>query len=241
MAVLYQRGESMLLYQPMTGYRYNSDSIFLYDFISSFEPRGRMLDVGAGSGVVGLLVQRDNPRVILEAVEKQAAFVIYARKNAEVNHIPYLVHQTDFLDFEDDTGYNYIISNPPFYHDGAERSQDGMIHQARYNIHLPLEKFVKKVAALLSPQGHFIFCYDAQQFALICGALERVKLRVVDVQFVHSKRDRNAFLVMIHARKNSKSLMKTWPPLISFEGTGFSQKAQEIYSKARTHSIKCQL
>ena len=44
----------MLLYQPQEGYCYNSDSIFLYDFISSFNPRGRMLDVGAGCGVVGL-------------------------------------------------------------------------------------------------------------------------------------------------------------------------------------------
>lgn len=241
MALLYQRGESMLLYQPMTGYRYNSDSIFLYDFISSFEPRGRMLDVGAGSGVVGLLVQRDNPRVTLEAVEKQSAFVTYASKNAQVNKIPYTIHEMDFLDFEDEKGYDYVISNPPFYHDGAQRSGDGMIHQARYNVHLPLENFVKKVAQLLRPQGHFIFCYDAQQFSLLCAALAVVKLRVVDVQFVHSKIDRNAFLVLIHARKNSKSLMKTWPPLISFEGTNFSSKAQKIYQKARTHSIKCHL
>ena len=43
----------MLLYQPQSGYCYNSDSIYLYDFISSFNPRGRMLDVGAGCGVVG--------------------------------------------------------------------------------------------------------------------------------------------------------------------------------------------
>jgi hypothetical protein len=46
---------------------------------------------------------------------------------------------------------------------------------------------------------------------------------------------------MIHARKNSKSLMKTWPPFIAFEGDEFSAKAKEIYKKARTHSIKCQL
>ncbi len=39
-----------------------------------------MLDVGAGSGVVGLLVARDNPKVHLEAVEKQDAFVFLATK-----------------------------------------------------------------------------------------------------------------------------------------------------------------
>jgi len=230
----------MLLYQPEEGYCYNSDSLFLYDFVSTFKPRGRVLDVGAGSGIVGLLVARDNDKVNLEAVEKQEAFVFYARKNAAINKIPYKVHQTDFLDFNDEKGFEYIISNPPFYHEGASRSDNTMLHQARYNLHLPLEKFVAKVAKLLRPQGHFIFCYDSQQFGLICAALTAVKLRVIDVQFVHSKRDKNAFLVLVHARKNSKSLMKTWPPFISADEKGFSSKAQAIFDTARTHSIKCQ-
>jgi len=52
----------MLLYQPESGYCYNSDSIFLYDFIDSFKPKGRVLDVGAGCGVLGLLVARDNKK-----------------------------------------------------------------------------------------------------------------------------------------------------------------------------------
>jgi tRNA1(Val) A37 N6-methylase TrmN6 len=200
-----------------------------------------MLDVGAGSGVVGLLVARDNPIVHLEAVEKQDAFVFLATKNAEVNQIPYTLHQTDFLAFEDERGFDYIVSNPPFYHEGASRSDDEMIHTARYNIHLPIEDFVKKAAALLRPQGHFIFCYDAQQFGLLCAALDNAKLRVVDVQFVHSKRDRKASLVMVHARKNSKSLMKVWPPFFAFEGDAYSKEAAAIYSKARTHTLRCQI
>jgi len=77
----------MLLYQPESGYCYNSDSIFLYDFIDSFKPKGRVLDVGAGCGVLGLLVARDNKKVKLEAVEKQEPFIHYAQTNARVNKI----------------------------------------------------------------------------------------------------------------------------------------------------------
>lgn len=231
----------MLLYQPESGYCFNSDSVFLYDFISSFSPRGRMLDVGAGCGIVGLLVARDNPKVTLEAVEKQDAFARYATKNAEVNGIGYRMHQGDFLSFEDERGYEYIVSNPPFYHDGANRSSDDMRHGARYNLHLPPDAFFKKVSRLLRANGHFIFCYDPQQFALLCALLDAVKLRVVDVQFVHSRADRNASLVMVHARKNSKSLLKVWPPFVTFEDDEFSQQAKLVYAKARTHSIKCRL
>jgi len=231
----------MLFYQPDTGYRYNSDSLFLYDFISSFKPRGRMLDVGAGSGVVGLLVARDHPKVVLSAVEKQDVFTFLAQKNAEVNNIEYHLEQCDFLEFEDDKGFDYIVSNPPFYHEGASRSEDEVINTARYNVHLPLNDFVHKAAKLLRSQGHFIFCYDAQQFSLLCAALDNAKLRVVDVQFVHSKRDRKASIVLVHARKNSKSLMKVWPPFFAFEGDVYSPEAAAIYSKARTHTLRCQI
>lgn len=231
----------MILYQPESGYCYNSDSIFLYDFIDSFKPRGKMLDVGAGCGVVGLLVARDNPKVELEAVEKQDVFVEYAKTNARVNKIDYKMYETNFLELDEETKYDYIVSNPPFYHDGASRSDNEMLFNARYNINLPLRDFFKKVSRLLKPSSHFIFCYDASQFGLICAELDRVKLRVVDVQFVHPKIDKKASLVMLHVRNGSKSLMKVWQPLISFDGNDFSQKAQDIYKKASTQSIKCQM
>ncbi len=66
-------------------------------------------------------------------------------------------------------------------------------------------------------------------------------MRAVDVQFVHPKSDRAASLVMVHARNGSKSLMKVWEPFISFDGDEFSQKAKEIYAKAKAQSIKCQI
>ena len=231
----------MLLYQPESGYCYNSDSIFLYDFIDSFNPRGRVLDIGAGCGVVGLLVARDNPKVELEAVEKQEVFIEYATINARVNKIPYKMHKGDFLELDENNKFDYIISNPPFYHDGVSKSENKMLFNARYNINLPLKAFFKKVSRLLKPKAHFIFCYDASQFGLICAELDRVKLRVVDVQFVHPKIDRGASLVMLHVRNGSKSMMKVWSPFISFDNTEFSDKAQAIYKKASTQSIKCQM
>ncbi len=231
----------MLLYQPQDGYCYNSDSIFLYDFINSFKPSKKVLDVGAGCGIVGLLVARDNKKVELEAVEKQDVFVEYATINARVNKIEYKIHKKDFLELDEDVKYDYIISNPPFYHDGVTKSQNEMLLNARYNINLPLDKFFKKVSRLLNPRSHFIFCYDASQFGLICSELEKVKMRVEDVQFVHPKEDKVASLVMIHARNGSKSLMKIWPPFISFVADEFSQKAKYVYEKARTQSIKCQI
>lgn len=231
----------MQLYQPESGYCYNSDSVFLYDFISSFNPKGKVLDIGAGCGIVGLLVARDNSKVSLEAVEKQEIFINYAKHNARVNKIEYNLHEGDFLKIDFEDKYDYIISNPPFYPDGATKSDNEMLFNARYNVNLPLSDFFKKVSQILKPQSHFMFCYDASQFSLICAELDKVKMKVVDVQFIHPKINRGASLVMVHARNGSKSLMKVWEPFISFDGSEFTQKAQDIYTKASTQSIKCHL
>ena len=231
----------MILYQPESGYCYNSDSLFLYNFISSFNPHANLLDIGAGCGIVGLLVARDNPKVKLEAVEKQDIFIEYATHNARVNKIEYKLHKCDFLDLDISKKYEYIISNPPFYPNGAKKSENEILFNARYNINLPLSGFFKKVSQLLKPHSHFIFCYDASQFALICAELDKVKLRVVDVQFVHSKVDKGASLVLIHARNGSKALMKIREPLICFDGDRLTKVAKNIYDKASTQSIKCQL
>jgi len=231
----------MLLYQPESGYCYNSDSLFLYDFINEFKPKGRVLDVGAGCGIVGLLVARDNTKVEMEAVEKQPLLAQYAKRNALKNSIEYKLYEEDFLALDGVKKYDYIISNPPFYPDGVQKSQDKMLQIARYNTSLPIEAFFKKVSQLLNPHSHFIFCYDATQFGVVCEALSKVKMRVVDVRFVYPKVDRTASLVLIHARNGSKSLMRVWQPLIHFDGNNLTQEVQKIYADAKTESIKCQL
>jgi tRNA1(Val) A37 N6-methylase TrmN6 len=213
----------------------------LYDFINRFKPKGRVLDVGAGCGVVGLLVARDNKSVALEAVEKQEVFIHYAKTNARVNKIEYLLHECDFLEFECQEKYDFVVSNPPFYPEGVQKSENEMLFHARYNVNLPLDDFFKKVSQVLKPHSHFIFCYDATQFGNICVALDKVKMRAVDVQFVHPKIDRTASLVMVHARNGSRAQMQVLPPFISFDGNEQSLQAQDIYKKAKTQSIKCQI
>ncbi len=151
------------------------------------------------------------------------------------------MHQGDFLAYEDEKGFDVIISNPPFYHEGSSKSENEMRHTARYNTHLPLEQFFKKVSRLLRPRGHFVFCYDPQQFQSICAELMKVNLTIETVQFIHPKRERKASLVMVQARKNSKALTEVRAPFIAFDEDEISSAAHMIYKKARTHSIKCTL
>jgi len=231
----------MTLYQPESGYSYNSDSLFLYDFISRFNPKGELLDVGAGCGIVGLLLARDFTKVRLSAVEKQELFIKYAKKNALINEIEYRLFESNFLELEEENKYDFIVSNPPFYPDGVQKSEDAVLLNARYASNLPLDLFFKKVSKLLKPHSHFIFCYDPSSFGDICSAIVKVKMRICDVQFVHPKEEKKASLVMVHARNGSKSMMKILEPLIVMCDNEYTQITKNIFIKTDTKSIKCQL
>jgi len=90
----------MHLYQYENGYRYNSDSLLLYDFISSFSPKGNVLDVGSGSGILGLLVKRDFLHVELSQIDIQEANYILTCKNANHNKLDSKVICDDFSKYK---------------------------------------------------------------------------------------------------------------------------------------------
>jgi len=228
----------VFLYQPTTGYCYNSDSIFLYDFISDFKPKGKLLDVGCGVGIISLLLSRDF-HLNTSIIDKQESMLSYAKHNYYLNNLEVQSYLGDFLEVNLSKRYDYIISNPPFYDERVKQSENIHLNIARYAQHLPIDAFIKRVKSLLKPRGYFIFCYDAKQIDVLLFTLKTYKIMPEKIGFVHSKIDRESKLVIISARNNSKSMTKVLPPLIVFdENNTYTKKAQEAFDKANTYSIK---
>jgi len=228
----------LYLYQPTKGYAYNSDSIFLYDFIASFQPKGTLLDVGCGVGIVSLLLTRDF-NTLTTVIDKQELMLKYAQHNYALNHLDVEVFLGDFITFSSEEKFDFVVSNPPFYDSNVTQSENEHLNIARYAHHLPIEPFISNVKKVLKPRGRFIFCYDAKQTDRLLHALKEHKINPEVLRFVHSKIDRDSKLVMISARMNSKSLMKIMPPLIVFDETNtYTKEAQHAFIKAGTNSIK---
>jgi tRNA1Val (adenine37-N6)-methyltransferase len=229
---------TMFLYQPTSGYCYNSDSIFLYDFISTFKPKGSLLDVGCGVGILSLLLSRDF-NIETSIIDKQEKMLNYAKHNFALNNMEVKSHLGDFTQFESGEKFDYIISNPPFYDSRVTQSENTHLNIARYAHHLPIEDFIAKVKKLLKPKGYFIFCYDAKQVDLLLYHLTSYGINAETMQFVHSKIDRDSKLVMIVARMGSKSMMQVLPPFVVFDDEGvYRKQAQEAFYRANTNSIK---
>jgi len=229
----------VFLYQPTSGYCYNSDSIFLYNFISQFTPKGKLLDVGCGVGIISLLLTRDF-KVETSIIDKQAKMLSYAEHNFALNGLDVTVYLGDFVtELKTKERFDFIVSNPPFYDPRVTQSEDTHLNIARYAHHLPIEAFIRRVKTFLRPKGWFIFCYDAKQIDLLMYYLKENGINPEKVQFVHSKIDRESKLVMIAARNNSRSMTQILPPFVVFdEKSNYLPLAMKAFEKANTHSIK---
>lgn len=234
----------MVLYQPINGYCYNSDTHFLFNFIcenlKKFKNiKGEVLDIGSGSGILGLLLANRFQKLLLNQCEIQKMFQFFSTKNAQINNIDSILYKGSFDSILFDKKFDLCVSNPPFYHGNVIKSENQSLKIARYNDSLPLENFIKKSSEILKSEGKFFFCYDCKQINQIILLLGKFRFNIEALQFVYPKRDKDSTLVLVYARKNSKSLTKICNPLIVFDkDNNFSQEVNDIYKESSTYSIK---
>jgi tRNA1(Val) A37 N6-methylase TrmN6 len=231
------KAQKLFLYQPTQGYRYNSDTIFLYDFIRRFRPKGALLDIGSGVGILGLLLKKDF-RIDVTAIDKRCDMIAYTRRNFALHGWPVEAVCEDFGTWKCTKRFDMIVSNPPFYHPDVDQSDDSALNTARYAHHLPLVTLIKGAKSLLKPKGRFCFCYDAKQIDAVCRIAGEAKLNVETLRFVHAKIDRPSKLVFVSLRADSKAMTEILPPLVVFdEESRYLPEAQSAFEHANTHVV----
>ena len=232
-----------LLYQPQDGYCYNSDTLALFNFIKENlkifkNNQGELLDIGSGSGILGILLAKNYPKLQLNCAEIQEEFIFLTRKNTQTNKIEATIFEGNFETIEFGKLFDMVVSNPPFYPSSVIQSDNKNLKKARYNDSLPLEVLIEKSSKLLKENGKFFFCYDVKLLDDIIFFCKKYKINIESLQFLHPKIDRKSSLVMVYGRRNSKSLLTILPPLIMFDGEKFTQEMEEIYKMCNTYSIK---
>lgn len=166
------------------------------------------MDVGSGSGVLGLLVAREYSKLKLNQCEIQPLFQFLSQKNSEINNISNNLYKGSLFEVDFDKQFDYIVSNPPFYHSDVIKSENECLKIARYNDSMPLKNFINKVSKLLTAHGKFFFCYDVKQLSKIFELLKEHKLNIESIQFLHPKSNKEASLVMVMAKKAQNHHLK---------------------------------
>jgi tRNA1Val (adenine37-N6)-methyltransferase len=232
-----------LIYQPIDGYCYNSDTLALFNFIKENlkifkNNQGELLDIGSGSGILGILIAKEYRKMKLHSAEIQEEFIFLTKKNSQINGVISNIYEGDFQHLSFEKSFDMIVSNPPFYPSSVIQSDNKNLKRARYNDSLPLEFLIQKSAKILKDNGKFFFCYDVKLLDDIIFLSKKYGINIEALQFLHPKSDRKSSLVMVYGRKNSKSHLSILPPLVMFEGANFTKEMEDIYKMCNTYSIK---
>ena len=123
---------------------------------------------------------------------------------------------------------DFCISNPPFYPEGALRSSNKALLQARYATSMPLELWIPQAKRVLAPRGGLIFCYHPSELARVFATLKQSSFAPEILRIVYPLREREASLALIYARLNSRSTLKIYPPLFTHNTQNLAQNSKDI-------------
>ena len=252
----------MKLFQLKDGYRYNSDSLFLWDFARkncSFKASQSLLDVGCGCGILGLLLARDF-NCALSCIDIQPQNCQLAQINAGANDIKASIICADFFkDWESGNsagnskensagnsagnfripsqGFERIICNPPFYDFGGE-NKNAHKNTSRNASSFDISAFASKCSKLLAPKGELVLCYDARLVDRLFQALLEAGLKPIKLAFLHSKPSKPANVVLVVAKKGAKSPLCVFGSLFACNENGaHTDFAKEVFIQADLTSV----
>lgn len=215
------------LYQSKTGYRFSMDSVILTSFVNT-PGAERIADLGAGSGIIGLLLAKKYPGAKVTLFELQDSLAGLAEKNISLNLLKERVclFKTDIRTIKTMSGSNFrqfdvVVSNPPY-----RKEKTGLISPdketaiARHEIKLKLSELATTASHLLRHRGRFFFIYHPERLAEIINTLGAQRLEIKRLRFVHSTSLSEAGMVMVEAVKEGRPGLKIAPPLFIYNADG---------------------
>ncbi len=144
-----------------------------------------ILDIGSGSGLLALMAAQRNSAAHIDAVEIEAAAAAQAREN--IGRSPWsnriALHCITIQDFTSthinsscqSDGYDFIISNPPFFEETLKPSHKARA-TARHTDTLPFSDLMRCASQLMTDEGAFALIYPsaAQSSVQTAAAVNRL-------------------------------------------------------------------
>lgn len=231
--------------QNKDGYRFSVDALLLYSFVTM--PRVKNIaDLGAGSGIIGLLLAKKYTAADVVLIELQAGLAIRAEENiglndlegrakiinADIKKIASLLSDIHTIQSRTeampDTPYglmpdsfDLVVSNPPF-----RKTETGLLSIgdekaiARHEIRLSLADLLQAASLLLKHHGRFSMVHLPERLSEIIRVMKDYALEPKRLRFVHSYPSTEAKMLLIEAAKGGKPGLKIEKPLFIYNEDG---------------------
>ncbi len=207
-------GGRALFLQPRRGYRFSIDAPLLAHFLRP-APGERVLDLGAGCGVVGVLLALGAPGTWLTLMEIQPELAELACRNVALNGLSGRVGVT-LGDLRADScpvpgGFDAIACNPPYRPLGAGRlGPDRQRNQARHELNCTLAEWTGAASRWLKPTGRLAVVFPVWRLGPLMAALGEAGLAPARLRLVHARPRGVGRLALVEARPARPG---AWPEL----------------------------
>ena len=186
-------------------FKITNDPLLLADFCrENIKKSGTLLDIGAGNGILPLLLCNANLTEI-SAVEIQKNSFDCLEKNIALNSLSdkIIPYHTDINDFSPDFEFDYIISNPPYYRENSGYlSQSEEISIAKFEIKMTLDNLIFNIKRLLKNHGFFYIIIIPGRLNDVLKAIYFQRLNISKLRTViHNNK---AKFILIEGKKGSR-------------------------------------
>ncbi|NHN35096.1 tRNA1(Val) (adenine(37)-N6)-methyltransferase [Paenibacillus agricola] len=215
-------------------FSFSLDAVLLGRFCYT-PPRGRIMDLCTGNGVIPLLLStRTKAKVV--GIEIQERLADMAHRNVVMNKLEeqiQIVHG-DLKQASSQFGhgnFDVVTVNPPYLRvQGGEQNINEHVAAARHEVFCTLEDVVRTSSQLVRAGGRVAMVHRPSRLVEIFCAMRDYKLEPKRIRFVHPRAGEEANMVLIEAHKDGKPELRTMPPLLVYKNkTEYCDELMELY------------
>lgn len=201
-------GKKMIVEEK--GLKITEDAILLSEFMKKYFSRKRknlkgeksFLEIGAGQGIISLLLSELDIISEIFAVEIQEEVFAALKKNIEINDLNGKIIPIN-KDIKNVNGeYDFIFSNPPYKKTGSGKMPENEMERiSKYEILLTLDELILEIRRLLKNYGEFFVVVPNSRLNDVFRCIYENRLNVLSVKVNKYKK---VDLVVVHGKKGGK-------------------------------------
>lgn len=208
--------KGLKIIQNNDGFCFGIDSVILSDFAKNIKENSDVVDLGTGTGILGLLLCGKTKLRTITGIEIQEDVAKMAEKSIKLNELEnrFKIFNVNINNvFKENllekNKFDVVIMNPPYKELGSGITNENKSKLiARHEITATLEDFVKTAAALLKDKGELYIVHKPERTVDIITKLRENKLEPKELKVVYSRKNTDASLILIKAVKGRKEIFK---------------------------------